>query len=89
MKQITESTNKERWPRKQVASVEARKRDLIVRVSDWSKDRDEPAFDVEVYIGGVYDYNESKVFAKSEHGDLATCKRLAAEFAAAQIAKLL
>lgn len=55
------------WPRHAVKSVEARSKDLIIRITDWTKDRDEPAYDVEVYIGGVYDWNESKIFPLSEY----------------------
>ena len=61
MKAIKESSNKERWPRCKVKKLECRKRDLVLRIADWSKDKDEPALDVEVYVGGVYDYNLSKV----------------------------
>lgn len=89
MKRIKPTPNKHHWPRNAVTSIECRKRDLVIRIADWSRDRDEPAFDVECYIGGVYDWNESSSFTKFEHKSLPVCKRLAAEFAAAQIAKLL
>ena len=43
MKAIKPSTNAARWPRNKVKSIECRKRDLIVRITDWTKDKDEPA----------------------------------------------
>ena len=104
MKRIKPSPNKHHWPRKAVRSIECRPRDLVVRITDWTRDRYEPGYDVEVYIGGVYDYNESKVFGfspDSKHGQngpllahvlLLTkeqAKAAASYFASQQIAKLL
>lgn len=89
MKQIQPSDNAHQWPRCKTESIKCRKRDLVVRIADWSNDKDEPAFDVEVYIGGVYDFNESKTFAKSMLGTMAKCQAEAKAFAAQQIAKLL
>ncbi len=70
-------------------SSEARKHDLLVRIADWMKDKDEPAYDVEVYIGGVYDWNESQTFTMWEYKSHDVCKAQAIAFAQAQIAKLL
>ncbi len=89
MKKIKQTPNKHHWPRHEVKAVECRPRDLVVRVTDWNDDKDEPAYDVEVYIGGVYDWNESQSFTIHTHKSKAVCKRLAIEYAAAQIAKLL
>jgi hypothetical protein len=90
MRKIKQSQNAERWPRKAVASVEARKRDLVIRVSDWTRDRDEPAYDVEVFIGGVYDWNESECHTLYEYGgDASKAKAAAIAYAQSQIAKLL
>ena len=89
MQRIQPSANVHHWPRHAVASVECRKRDLVVRVADWTRDRDEPAYDVEVYIGGVYDWNESQCFSVERHGGKRNAKRAATEYAGAQIAKLL
>ena len=89
MKRIQESPNTVRWPRQAVKSVECRKRDLVIRITDWTRDKDEPAYDVEVYIGGVYDYNESRVCSFHQHGTKAQAKVAAVAFARAQIAKLL
>lgn len=89
MKQIEPTDNKQQWPRKAVEYVETRKLDFVVRITDWSKDRYEPGFDVEVYIGGVYDWNESKIFTATEHGTLEAAKAAAAKFASNQIVKLL
>jgi hypothetical protein len=89
MKQIKPSNNPQQWPRHKVESVECRERDLIIRITDWMDDAEEPAYDVEVYIGGVYDYNESRVFTMYEHKDRAKCKSLATAYAQEQIKKLL
>lgn len=90
MKNIQPSGNTEQWPRKATPSVECRKRDLVIRIADWTRDRDEPAFDVECYIGGVYDFNESKTFAtKSSNRTKAEAKAAAIGFVHNQILKLL
>lgn len=89
MKDIKESTNDARWPRMAVKSVECRRRDLVFRITDWSRDKDEPAYDVEAYIGGVYDYNESKCCSVYEFGTLAKAKAAAIAFVQRQTAKLL
>lgn len=68
MKRIKPSKNIPQFPNKEVKSVECRKRDLVIRISDWTRDREEPAFDVEVYVGGVYSFDESKVFSTQEIG---------------------
>jgi len=80
------------WPRNTVKSVECRKRDLVLRITDWLDDKDEPAYDVEVYIHGVYDWNESESFTTINAGPPRSpedAKRLAIEFATRQIAKHL
>lgn len=98
MKTIQPSANKHQWPRKAVESVECRKRDLVIRIADWSRQKDEPAFDVECYVGGVYDCNLSKTFCM--RGGMAEAvgltsdtkqqaKAKAVAFAQAQIAALL
>ena len=89
MKQIKETPNEHHWPRQAVNSVDCRKRDLVIRITDWMDDKDEPAFDVEVYIGGVYDFNESQSFTMYMLKDKNTCKREAIKYAQAQIEKLL
>ena len=86
---IQPSKNEHQWPRNAVANVETRKRDLVIRITNWMDDRDEPAYDVECYIGGVYDWNESESFTMFEHKSKTVCKRKALEYAQAQIAKLL
>jgi hypothetical protein len=83
MKRIKPTENANQWPRTAVPSIECRKRDLVVRIADWHRcnpDIGTAGYDVEVYIGGVYDWNESKNF---------NTKKEAAAFAASQIAKLL
>lgn len=90
MKTIKPSTNDSQWPRNAVKSVECRKRDLVIRIADWTRQSartGEPAYDVEVMIGGVYDWNESKTF--STRTSKAQAKLNAIAFAQSQIAKLL
>ena len=80
------------WPRHAVPAVECRKRDLVIRIADWSRQslrNGEPGYDVEVYIGGVYDWNESRTFTLREHETKARAKVSAIDYASAQIAKLL
>lgn len=90
MKTIQETPNAHNWPRKGTKSVECRKRDLVLRITDWTDDKDEPAYDVECYIGGVYDFNESDTFTtQSSNRTKVEAKRMAIEFAQKQIAKLL
>lgn len=83
MKRLKPSPNKEQWPRQEVKSIECRKRDLVVRIADWHRidpNNGRGGYDVEVYIGGVYDFNESENF---------NTKEAASAFAARQITKLL
>lgn len=81
MKRIKPTPNEHQWPRTEVKSIECRKRDLVVRIADWNRVKTGTAgFDVEVYIGGVYDFNESKNF---------NTKAEAITYAQSQIAKLL
>ena len=92
MKRIKPTENKHHWPRNAVASIECRKRDLIIRIADWTRESPntgDPSYDVECYIGGVYDWNESKDFTLYEHKTKDEAKRLAIAYAQAQIAKLL
>jgi hypothetical protein len=92
MKQIQESANKHHWPRHAVQSVECRKRDLVIRIADRSRESirtGEPAFDVEVYIGGVYDWNASQSFTLHTYKTKAIAKLEAIKFSTQQIGKLL
>ncbi len=90
MKTIKLSDNKAQWPRKAVQSVEIRKQDLVIRITDWTQDRDEPGYDVETYVGGVYDYNLSKVFSTRNAGRTKQQARTeAVNFAHKQISELL
>lgn len=88
MTKIEPSNNPQQWPRQAITSVECRKRDLVIRITDWTRDKDEPAYDVECYIGGVYDFNESQVFSTKEGGKK-SAKACAIAFASAQTLKLL
>lgn len=89
-KRIKPTENAAQWPRQGVKSVECRKRDVVVRVADWTKCKSQEAsIDVEVYIGGVYDFNESKSFSLWQGLTLSEAKRQAANFAGTQIAKFL
>jgi hypothetical protein len=89
MKKIKPSLDAHQWPRKATPSIECRKRDLVIRISDWSRDREEPAYDVEIYIGGVYDWNESKSCTKHQRGTMKAAKQAAIAYAQTQIEKLL
>jgi hypothetical protein len=92
MKRIKATPNAHSWPRQAVSTIETRKRDLVVRIADWTRDRDNSAYDVEVYIGGVYDWNESQTFTVELFGSAISkqaARARAAEFAASQIKKLL
>lgn len=89
MKTITPSRNSPHWPRYAVKNVETRKRDLVIRLTDWTDDEDEPAYDVEMYIGGVYDFTLSKTFTCNGGRTKAQAKDQAAVFASRQIGELL
>ena len=92
MKQLQASPNKECWPCCETKAVECRKRDLVIRVSDWTRqsiETGEPAYDVECYIGGIYDWNESKTFTLHSGLTKKQAKQKAIEYAQAQIARLL
>jgi len=92
MKQIKPTDNENHWPRRGANSVECRKRDLVIRIADWSRQSPltgEPAFDVEVYIGGVYDWNESKTCTLREYHTRTKAKVAAVTFSRTQIEKLL
>ncbi len=89
MKQIKPSPNEHQWPRWQIHTVEARKRDLIIRISDWTRLREEPAYDVELYIGGVYDWDQSASCTIREHGSKEAAKQAAIQFAQAKIKELV
>ena len=92
MIRIQPTANEHSWPRNAAPSVECRKRDLVVRIADWSRQSmrsGEPAYDVEVYIGGVYDWNESETCTVREHGSKIAAKLAAIQFAQKAIRKLL
>jgi hypothetical protein len=87
MKQISES-GIEPLAHK-VDSVKCRKRDLVIRIANWSRDWDEPGYDVEVYIGGIYSQYESSCFTKWGCDTVAAAKKEAIKFAQEQIERLL
>lgn len=90
MKAIKPSPGKIQWPRWKVSNVECRKKDLVLRITDWGKDKGEPGYDVEVYIGGVYDWHESTQFCLSPGLTTPTqAKQRAIKFAQEKIAQLL
>lgn len=60
-----------------------------MRIADWSRDKEEPAYDVEVYVGGVYDWNLSETCSTHQHGTLAAAKQAAIAIASKRIADLL
>lgn len=82
----------EQWPRREVKTIKCRKRDLVIRIADWSRqsmETGEPAYDVEVYIGGVYDWDQSDSFTLRKYKTKAEMKSQAVRFARAKIAELL
>jgi len=86
MKKIDEHS----WPRNKVESIRTRKRDLVIRIADWTHDKHEPAYDVEVYIAGVYDWNKSQIFTtKSFPRTKQEARELAVKYAQQQIEKHL
>lgn len=90
MKLIEPSPAPHHYPRTPIKSVETRKRDLVIRISDWTRDKDEPAYDVEVYVGGVYDSTISETFCTRNAGRTkAQAKAEAIAFAQKQVAALL
>lgn len=89
MKRIKETPGAHHWPRHKVDTLKLRRRDLVLRISNWLSDKDEPAYDVEVYIGGVYDWNESKTFALSSGLTGGTAKQRAIKHAQKKIRELL
>jgi len=92
MKTLKPSEGNNAWPRKAVASVETRKRDLVIRISDWTRESiksGEPGYDVEVYVGGIYDWNLSECFTLSSGLTKKEAKEKAIQFAQKQIETLL
>lgn len=92
MKRIKPSSNQQQYPRNSVKSIECHKRDLVIRIADWTRQSPrtgEPAYDVEVYVGGVYDYELSDTFTLYTLKTKAAAKQSAIAFAQEQIAKLL
>ena len=77
------------WPRRLVKSVDCRKRDLVIRIADWTRQSPrtgEPAYDVEVYDKGVYDWNLSQTFTTaSSKRTKGEARKLAIAFACKQI----
>lgn len=92
MKPIAPTDNVHHWPRCEVKSIECRRRDLVVRIADWSRQpmrTGEPSYDVEVYVGGVYDWDESKCCTVREYGTKAQAKAEAIAVASERIGRLL
>lgn len=89
MKRIQPSDNVNHWPRHAVSSIETRKRDLVVRIADWTRMKEEPTYDVEVYVGGVYDWHLSATIRVSDHTNKEAAKQAAVRIAQLRIAELL
>jgi hypothetical protein len=87
----TEITDKS-WPKHTTKQIETRKRDLVIRIADWSRQSirtGEPAYDVEIYNKGIYDFNQSKSFTLSSGLTKLQAQQAAVEFAQKMIAELL
>jgi hypothetical protein len=69
-------------------NVEARKRDLIIRIADWTRDKDEPAYDVEIYCKGSYIGGECFT-TRSSGRTKAEAKAAAVAYAQKEIADLM
>ena len=82
---ITENS----WPRHITKSVDTRKNDLVIRISNWLNDKHEPGYDVEVYNKGIYDWNLSESFTLSSGLTKQQAKSKAIDFAKKTIEKLL
>lgn len=56
---------------------------LVIKIVDWSDDRpqDEPAIDVEVYLNGEFDSEQSKVFSIEGEVDKFRALELARSYA--------
>ncbi len=65
---------------------------MVIRIADWWEESvrtGEPAFDVECYVHGVYDWNESKSFTKHSGLTKRQAKEEAVAFARNQLGKFL
>ena len=85
MKTVTKTS----WPKNLVDNVDCRKRDLVVRITNWLNDKDEPGYDVEIYNQGVYDWDESKTFTLYSGLSKSQAKSAAISFAQEKIKELL
>lgn len=71
-------------------SVLARQRDLVIRIADWTRDSNEPGFDVEVYVTGDYSYQESETFTtRSSWHTRKQAREQTVDFVCKQVRKLL
>jgi hypothetical protein len=80
------------WPRNIVKAIDCRKRDVIVRIADWSRQSPgsgDPGYDVEVYVHGVYDWNLSKCFTLSSGLTKTQAKQAATKYAGEMLTKIL
>lgn len=68
--------------------LECRKRDFIIRIANWIKNKDEPGYDVEIYIGGIYQATMSKGFYLSSGFTPKQAKNEAIKFSQKQIKEL-
>ena len=85
---ITDKT----FPKHLVDSVKTRKRDLVIRIANWTRESiksGEPAYDVEIYNKGIYDWNQSKSFTLSSGLTKQQAKQAAIKFAQEKIEELL
>lgn len=82
-----EPINDHSWPKNTVRSIECRKRDLVIRIANWLRDKDEPAIEVECYFRGVFDWNESQSFTRFSGLTPKRCRDRAIKFAQDQILK--
>lgn len=69
--------------------LECRKRDLVIRIADWSEDEHEPGYDVEVYLNGAYVRKHSKCCTVHQYQSIEVAKERAFGFAAEKIKELI
>lgn len=71
-------------------TISVRKRDLVIRIADWTRDKHEPTYDVECYVHGAYGRTVSETFCtKSAGRSKRQARDMAVAFAQQQIARLL
>lgn len=77
------------WVQKQLRKPAKRKEPLVIRFADFSKDKDEPAIDVEFYEDGKFDNTYDGVFSTTKAGSYRQAMINAVEHAIQKLGKRL